>query len=808
MSGVAELFPPEIKDDLERSGISLGLMRVRPLGPNEIYATGSPGSAKGYVIPYFDIRNKPIPFYRVRLFDQEVKYRQLANQPNHLYFPPGFWNLVNSPDCKYIVLTEGEKKATCAVERKIACVGVGGVDSWRNRIISVPKGSSVAQGAKGQITAKLPAGTETIERYDSLAQGMQDLIALLLQKDIPLVIVYDTDEHGRTNAAVQAAAASLGFELRFRGIPSRNIRQLNLRPNPSFGKDKCGLDDFLVEPKLGVPAFEEQLKRVLDAKTAFPRHPNPKAYVNKRLQRTRMPRSDMQALSTAVLCDLDSRGARLRCPDDGRLYYFQRSIHTLVPVHFNMQRGFANSPFGVHLYRSYNLGGSDHRLMEWLETQFTGEEPITDVDPERVLTIRGDTIYYQITQGRTLKISPHGTSFVDNGTDDILFESGAVEDLNETLLEKYIEELNQKYPTTLPCQWYSTLQDARIPEVEGDNARRTLALLYSISPWFYRWRGTQLPIEMMIAEPGSGKSTLYELRLDILTGIPRLRNAPRDMRDWTASVAATGGLHVTDNVNLTNSQLRQELSDEICRIITEPSPTIEARKLYTDNELVQTPVKTVFAITAVRQPFNNPDILQRSIITHLDKGDDEVHYEADWEKRQLSRFGGREGWIAYHAVFIHRLLKLISQKWDPKYRAKFRLINVEQLLNLSAEIYGWEHDWIAPYLETVRDRSVATADWVLEGLQQFLEESQYYVTTGSPFPASEISEWAATHPDFQKNQILTSSRQLANYLKQHKHLVARICGIHEAPLKLQNRVQYIAQPVSKAVEHQKATLKD
>lgn len=793
MAEVVDIYPPEIKADLKRSGIEPGLMRVRILGPNEIYATGAPANSAGYVIPYFSLQGKPIPFYRVRLFEGEVRYRQLANQPNHIYFPPGFWNLVQVKNLKCIVLAEGEKKAAAAVQMGIAAVAVGGVDSWRNRIIFVPKGSSVVQGAKGAMIAKLPSGTEATEKSDSLAQGMQDLINLLLQKDVPLVICYDTDEYGRTNADVQAAAASLGFELRFRGLPSRNIRQLKLRPNPSFGQEKCGLDDFLSHPKCGLPLFQEQLERVLNARSAFPRHPNPKAFVNKRLQQTRMPRSAMQALSTAILCDIDCRGHRLRCPDDGRLYYFQRATHQLTPVHFNMQRGFANSPFGVYLYRAYNLGGADHRLMEWIETQFTGEEPITDVNPERVLTVRGDTIYYQVTQGRTMKISPDLIEVVDNGSDDILFESSVVEDLNEDRLLKEIDKLNAEQPDVLKPNWYLTLQDARIPDTPDDNARRALALLYSISPWFYRWRGTQLPIEMMIAEPGSGKSTLYELRLDILTGQPRLRNAPRDMRDWTASVAATGGLHVTDNVNLSNSQLRQELSDEICRIITEPNPTIEARKLYTDNELIQTPVKTVFALTAVRQPFNNPDILQRSIITYLDKGDGEIHYEADWERRQLARFGGREGWIAHHAVLVHRLLKLVRERWDPHYRASFRLINVEQLLTLVAEVFGWESDWIAGYLEEVRDRSVASADWALEGLVEFVHENADCYKKGdqqSNFTAQEVSDWAKENEDFNKCGILISTRQLTNYMKQHKHMIARIAGVLECPFMTQNKKRY------------------
>jgi hypothetical protein len=417
------------------------------------------------------------------------------------------------------------------------------------------------------------------------------------------------------------------------------------------------------------------------------------------------------------------------------------------------------------------------------------------VDPERVMTSRGDILYYQVTQGKMAKIDAKGISLIDNGSDDILFESGVVEDLDEAALLTEIEKVSKQKELT-PC-WYHTLKDARIPETPNDAARKTLALLYSISPFFYRWRGTQLPIEMMIAEPGSGKSTLYELRLDILTGKPRLRNAPRDMRDWTASVAATGGLHVTDNVNLNNSQLRQELSDEICRIITEPNPTIEARKLYTDNELMQTPVKCAFALTAVRQPFNNPDILQRSIITQLDKGDADVVYEADWEKRQLGRFGGREGWVAHHLVLVHRLLREIAVDWDPHYRAKFRLINVEQLLGFAARQFGWETDWIAPYLEETRDKSVAEADWALEGLLEFANmwrDAGYTDKRTASFGAKEVSEWAVQEEDFLKCAVLINSRQLANYIKRHKNLVSRIAGISECGTMGNRAIYYVHAP--------------
>lgn len=788
---LVDFYPEHVVDDLSKSGLEPADMRVRALGPNEKHATNTPASVDGYVIPYFSAQGKPIPFYRVRLYEWDPKYKQLSNQPNHLYFPPGFSQLINSPDCKCIFLIEGEKKAACAVKYGYAAVAVGGVDSWRNRILSMSKDTSLVQGKGNTVIAKLASGGEATERTDSLATGLQDLINILNYKKVPLVIIYDSDEKGKVKPEVQAAAATLGYELRHRGVPSKFIRQMVLKPTASYEEDKVGLDDFLVHPKLGPKLFAEQLQEVLGARSAFPRHPNPKGYVNKKLQRARMPRSDMQALATAVLCDLDARGFRLRCPADDRLYYFHSITHELIPVHFQLNKGFSNSPFGVKLYRDYNLGAADHRMLQWVETQFTGEEPIAAVDPERVLTVRGDAIYYQLSGGKMLKITADRVFLQDNGTDDILFEAAAVEDLDKVKIMAALGEA-EKLPEDMPSYWYEVLKEARIKESQDDQTRKILALLYSISPWFYRWRGTQLPIEMMIAEPGSGKSTLYQLRLDILTGIPTLRNAPRDMRDWTASVAATGGLHVTDNVNMSNSQLRQELSDELCRIVTEPNPKIEARKLYSDNELVQTPVKAVFAITSVKQPFNNADIIQRSIITTLDKGDEKVEFEAGWEQRQLNRFGGREQWIAFQVVFIQRLLKKIHQKWDSRYKAKFRLINIEQLLMLAAEVYGWDPTWIPQHLEATRNKSISEADWALEGLKAFADDfrSQSGGNSTARVNAQEISAFFEGDDDFSACTILANSRQLGKYLTQNRNMISTIVGISEKGARYGNKVMY------------------
>ncbi len=775
-TNVTSIYPTRMLDDLAKSGLVPTDIRAKPLTNAEKAATYSPMGADGYVIPYFDMRGKPLPFYRVKLYEGDVKYRQMQDSPNHIYFPPRLQALLggDTPP-KYIIITEGEKKAACAVKNGFPCVGLGGVDSWRTNTLILPKDTALAQKADKTIAIKLPAGANIADGADKLATGLKDLTDYVTLHNIPLIIIYDTDSYEGLKPEVARAAATFAFELRHKGVALRNIRQLIL---PSNG-GKVGLDDYLEEPD-NIVELSRLLKETIDARTAFPRHPNVRDYVNRRLQRTHLSRQEQMGISLAVLCDLDARGQRLRSPDEDQLYYFDGESKTLTKAAFNGKGDFAETPFGIHLYQEYNLSLNDNRILNWLITQFAGEAPINKVYPEKVLCWRGDVFYYQVGDGVTARVDKDGITIIDNGDDGVLFEAGMVEGISGRELRDAIKTVREK-----PWEnwWYDVLKDARIRDSSDDKQRLLLSLLYYVSPLFYRWRGTQLPVEITIGEAGSGKSTLYELRLSILTGVPKLRNAPSDLKDWNASLANTGSLHVTDNVQLTDNSLRQRLSDEICRLVTEPNPTIEQRKLYTDTGTIKIPVRCVFAITAIRQPFTNIDIIQRAIITELDKGvAQNLKYDAAWKSRQLEGRGGRAVWLAHQLMFVHKMLKEIDKTWDPNYQAKYRLIHVEQLLQKAAQVFGLDASWVAGFLESSRDKKMSENDWTLEGLALFADKvkDRYAgadVWTKLKFTAENISTWAKDQEEFAQCHILINSRSLARYLSQHKHTVATTVGI-------------------------------
>lgn len=772
------IFPAKMVADLKASGLVPEDMRCKPISNSEKAATGSPMGADGYVIPYYGLNGQPIQHYRVKLFDAQVKYRQPADTPNYIYFPPGLAALL--PTAEYILVTEGEKKAAKAVKEGFPCIALGGVDNWKTRTLILPKDVALSTKPNGTLTAKLPSGKSVGEGAETLAHGFQEFMDFVVRRNIPIIIAFDTDEFNngqpRVKDEVQRAAAVLGFELRFRGVPIRNIRQVVL---PWCGA-KTGLDDLLSqEDGMGSIRLQSGITQVRAKRSAFPCHPNTRDYVNKKLQRTQISRSEQMGTAMAILTDMDARGQRLRSPDSGSLYYFEAAAKSLTEVNFSGRPDFAESPFGRKLYRDYGLGVNDQRILGWVSSQYSGEEPISDVYPEKVMTWRGDTLYYHINDGTIAKVTKDGITLLDNGEDEVLFEAGPIEGVDTAEFKTALAVVEAQ---PIENWWYKVLQEARIrQDGAADKQRHLLSLLYYVSPLFYRWRGTQLPVEITTGEAGSGKSTMYEFRLGVLTGVPKLRNAPSDLKDWNASLAASGGLHVTDNVQLLDNSLRQRLSDEICRLVTEPNPSIEQRKLYSDTALVKIPVKVVFAITAIRQPFQNVDIIQRSIITELDKGiDADLTYDADWKSRQMESRGGRANWLAHQLLFVQHMLQLIDKHWDKKYKAKYRLINLEQLLMFCSRVLGEDPSWIANHLEKSRDSKATDADWTLDGLSHYAEHIKHKYPSkwqNFRFPVAEITSWAQGDDDYKECTILQSSRTLARYMNQNKHTIATTANI-------------------------------
>lgn len=790
-------------EDLQKSGLTESDIRARVAGGTEFAAAKLPGNSKGYIIPYYDINGTRIPFYRVKLFENAIKYAQPSGTANHIYFPIGFMDCFNK--CvkanglpSYVLLTEGEKKAAAAVKAGIPAVAVGGVDSWRNRTLILPPDTKLDNAGSKVVKAKLPASAEIKEDF-TIAVGLRDLIDLLTRKGAHLIICYDTDLPEGMKLEVQRAAAMLAYELYHMGLSKDQIKQMVLgwgKGDPTKPDSKVALDDFIVHN--GADELKELIKYTLTNRYAFPRHPNPKAYLNKELSQGKLNRKEVQLVALSILAELDARGRRMRSSNETMPYYFDEPSKELIPAQLLGKNGIPlhESAFGVFLYKQFGLTAGDSRILQQLASQFTGEDPVSEVDPKRllcILPVDKDKIALQISDSEFVIISGDEDKPVEicsNGMHGVLFEQGHTSAVDAKELLAQVEE-QLKEP--LICRWQDIFD--RYVNLKRKTPEYVLfaALLFYISPWLLRWRGTQLPIELAIGEAGSGKSSLYELRLSILTGDPKLRNIPTDLKDWYSSIINSGGLHTTDNVQFTNKELKQRMSDEICRIITEPNPHIEMRKLYTTSGQAQAPITSVFAMTAIQQPFHNSDIVQRAAILELSAVGS--GHEGDWVKQRLSQYGGRVNWLAHQIIVIHKFLNIATRegKWDSSYKADHRLANYEQVLKIMCEVFSMPSDWVPKLLSSNLQVQLADADWTLEGLKSYVDYVHINHPGGTQFTAADISNWALVNDEYENNSQMCNSRALGRYIISHSSTVLKVTGIEYCGTK-NNRKMFKVGP--------------
>lgn len=803
---------PYAIDDLKLSGLEPKAIAARAITPAELSATGDIGGRvpDGYVIPYFDIRGDIVPYYRIKILEthHRTKYRALKGEPNHIYFPLKLAQLIKQQKPSYIIITEGEKKAACAVENGFPCVGLSGVDNWRNRQITFPEDTVLKQNkSRGVIQARIPAGDSNalvLEGSGVVAVGFIDLLDYLVINEMEAILIFDTDKGGM-KTQVQRAAAALGYELRYRGLPINRIRQLILPP--SVKGDKIGLDDFLMRE--GTKEFVRLLRVCRRKRIAFPRHPNPKTFVASRLQKSRLSRKEVQDVSLSVLMELETRGRRLRNASTNEMFYFNERSHTLMEVHLGNPRIMLHdTAFGSYLYREFNLSATDTRVVGWLASQLHGEPGIEEAVTQRVLAKpqeMPDCIAYQLSDSHFIIITPNPEQpyiICENGKYGVLFEQGHVKPILHTAIElevhKYLDSNDSLWNEVLGEFNFTPNAPSAINEIDAEQSlregRMLAILLYYISPWLLRWRGTQLPVELIIGEPGSGKSSLYELRQTIVTGLPRLSNMTNDIKDWYAGITSRGGIHVLDNVHFTaaTKDYRQRLSDELCRLVTEPNPHVEMRKLYTNSEVISFPVTTTFALTALEQPFYTPDLIQRSAIFELEVI--QAGHDAMWVRNQISRGGGRIGWIGHQLAALHKFLHLAVHKeaWDDSYRAGHRLANYEQVLMIMARVFDMPHEWIPDALKRQTATKMSETDWTMAGLEEFVattksDHPEDYQTIR--FGSREIGEWAIRHDIYCKNGTLTSGHRLGKYLRTHRGSIQKVLHMYENGT-MANRITY------------------
>lgn len=150
------------------------------------------------------------------------KYLQTPNTPNHAYFPQGFksvdWKAIEQDPTRYVVITEGEKKACCACKHGYPTIGLPGVWNWK----------------------ATKRGVSFLPELEAFAWEQR-----------PVFIAFDSD--ALTKPQVAYAITDLTKELTRRGA------KVKVATIPASGPDadKVGLDDFIVAQ--GAEAFQKVL---------------------------------------------------------------------------------------------------------------------------------------------------------------------------------------------------------------------------------------------------------------------------------------------------------------------------------------------------------------------------------------------------------------------------------------------------------------------------------------------------------------------------------------------------------------------
>jgi hypothetical protein len=736
---------------------------IQSAGFEDTLAPANQGPA--YKIPYFDLAGNPIDFHRVRLLgDAPFKYKQPAKTENHAYIPPFLpegWHLDTSQP---IVITEGEKKALAGAQTGLTTIGLGGVDLWRTKRFLVPVESIVARPTEKRKSVVLEL---TDEEARQLEESVVPELLHVSWYEREVLIAFDLPDIW-TNPGVAAAAFRLSSWLQGQGAIVRLWE-----PDIDVSLGKIGLDDYLL-----AHGADDSLRNPSASGFFAPAPPNPPVWVRHMLNQ-RQTREIQVAVSMGVLSTLDRSGVRYR----GKLaesYFFENQTKTLHTFSWDEKEKLRNKSFG-RILNKLGLQGNDAGARERLADEYQNRDPIYEVDPYNAIAVTDNAVYYQLTNGRMAKVSSDGITFHDNGDEDILFTSTEMDALNEDVLDEWVAKLLHDWDG-MPIRWWDTLQSTHIqaqPPYDLEQTRTLLTALFYMSPFLQRWRGLQLPIEITVAEPGSGKTFLYNLRKRIITGRAKLDQIPNEFKDWMAALGAAPGLWVGDNLGgNTDRALWNQMNETLARLVTDPDPTIDTRELYTTSDVKHIPVRCAFAFTAIGTFFNAPDVLQRSITIKM-AAIPEGEIQSGWLDEQFA--DGREAWVAEHLVVLYKFFQKVDKEWIPSYRSSHRLRHFEQVLKLMGETLGFDMEPIITGLSTAVNEEIALDNPLIDALRDFVENvhsGDWLLEDRNGWASlSEVCEWAQEDDRHKNYGAFRSPKMLGKRIREMKQQLEKSLGI-------------------------------
>lgn len=780
MSVTARLSPDTL-EDLRRSGLS----------PTTVASSGIKDETtddetaqrldryhvQGFVLPYFGLDRQQLKFYRIKVLASKngttPKYLQPKAAGNHLYLPPGL-STIDSKWAKNtdlpLFITEGEKKALAGVQAGLPTLAVGGVYSWRTHIHTMSRESvrAIEEKPSARIVHLDDRGekaykTQVASELEDIEWGNREVF-----------LIFDSD--ATTNDEVQRAAFEFANWLDGRGAVTKQISLADRVPLATLkriGQEanaKVGLDDALaLHPPFGNDLDDPEWR---STNSFRPLPSDPLQWVDEQLNAGRTTRETQERVAAFAINWLDANGVRFMGVD--HTYYFfdneTRVLHDFRPG--TNLASLRETSFGHLLVEQLGLDPADNATVGRLIGLYPlGAEIIS---PSRVLALSDeypDTIYYQLSDSDVMRIDADGLNLISNGDDGVLFYRGNVQEMD---LDQLATDCDKWKRPKVPL-WYGALASSNIEPMGTLDREQTLQLLTTLcymSPYLQRWRGLMLPLEIAVAEAGSGKSFLYNLRKGVLTGYPSLSGLPDDYRSWVAAVGSAPGLWICDNLGNIKSEYWHRLNDELARLITDPEPTVEQRQLYTTATIFRTPIRAAFAITTIKNPFTAPDVLQRSILYNL-SAIPEGERDGDWYTDKLAE---RTKWIAEHVNVVHEFLKLARTEWKQNYKSGYRLVHFEQAALLMGRALGWDLRKIIAALPSLVSAVIAQYDPIIEALSMFVDEWPH---KRKRVRLQEVVDWSEADPGerFSALRQLGNEVLLVKYINSHKYDIEQALGI-------------------------------
>lgn len=207
--------------------------------------------------------------------------------------------------------------------------------------------------------------------------------------------------------------------------------------------------------------------------------------------------------------------------------------------------------------------------------------------------------------------------------------------------------------------------------------------------------GTTHPLLWISGAHASGKSTLCSIVQDLVSPQVTDRSGfPRKVDDLYVRLA-NRVICVFDNCGGTGgSGISEQASNALCIAVTGGS--IEKRKLYTDMDIVNIPLKSIIVINSCENILEKPDLLSRTIHFDLKTIEGEILRtdEEIWE-RYIER-------KPYILGCIFATIPLILESWDEEEEIKYatRLASFQQLATKIAKHFlGKDSSYVTYLLE-------------------------------------------------------------------------------------------------------------